>query len=90
MAERLCGPECCEQDKPHRDPAPDWIGDYPVIHGESDDEVPGTRRFNGLYTEGPDMWCLCGHPNYLTCPGWYRGEGTVFGMTIQSAEETQQ
>lgn len=48
----------------------------PVLHlrhGERDSEcplpldVPGTGGWNGVYHELPDVFCLCGHPNYLTC-----------------------
>ncbi|MCW2767575.1 MAG: hypothetical protein JWO11_3534 [Nocardioides sp.] len=75
MSERLCGPDCLTPDMAHRNPEPDWIGDYPVMHGESDHEVPDSRHFNGLYTEGPEAYCLCGHPMYQSCPGWYGGGG---------------
>lgn len=66
---------------PHREPEPDWIGNMPVEHGESDHPVPDTGGWNGLYTESPDMFCLCGHPNYMTCPMWPRGD--VGGWTIE-------
>lgn len=75
--DRLCGPDCPTPDLPHRDPEPDWIGDYPVMHGESEYSVPGM--------EWNDMYCLCGHPNYLMCPAWWNGEG-VMGMTIERGE----
>lgn len=67
---RLCGPDCPVPSAEHRDPAPDWIGETPVMHGESDIAVPGTGGWNGLYMESPDMYCLCGHPVYYTCPRW--------------------
>lgn len=67
---RLCEPGCPTPIYPHREPEPDWIGDAPVMHGESDHPVPSTGGWNGLYTASPDMYCLCGHPNYLTCPYW--------------------
>jgi hypothetical protein len=82
---RLCGTEWCTGDL-HREPEPDWIGDMPIIHGESEIPVPGTGGWNGLYTESPDHYCLCGHPNYLTC--WeYATGGGIQSMTIERAGE---
>jgi hypothetical protein len=77
---RLCGPDCPTPELPHRDPEPDWIGNYPVEHGESDYPVPGTGGWNGLYTESRDMYCLCGHPDYMWCPMW--PSGGIGGLTI--------
>ncbi len=84
---RLCGPDCPTPDLLHIDAEPDWIGDYPVMHGESDREVPASKVHNGLYWQGPEMYCLCGHPAYQMCPGWWSGEGTVFGMTIERGSD---
>ena len=36
------------------DPVIAWVGDVAVIHGERDDSE----------------MCLCGAPDYLTCPDW--------------------
>lgn len=69
-AQRLCEPGCPDPGEPHREPEPDWIGDEPLLHGESERPVPGTGGFNGFYTVIPDAYCLCGHPNYVTCPKW--------------------
>lgn len=66
-----CGPDCMWPDRPHVEARIDWIGDWPLAHGEDEDRtVPGTGGWNGLYTESPDNYCLCGHPNYMTCPRW--------------------
>lgn len=81
---RLCGPGCPTPDEPHLDPEPDWIGDYPVMHGESERPVPGTGGWNGLYRALPDMYCLCGHPGHFSCPGQFTGG--IAGMTIERAE----
>jgi hypothetical protein len=86
---RLCGPECWCPDTPHREPEPDWIGDWPIMHGESEHPVPGTRRrLTDYYTTGPDMYCLCGHPNHLTCPE-STGEGSVLGMEIHRSSNEE-
>jgi hypothetical protein len=46
--------------------------------------VPGTGGWNGLYVESPDAYCLCGHPNYMTCVGqWEHG---LASMTIYRVE----
>jgi hypothetical protein len=82
---QLCGPGCTVPDLPHREPEPDWIGDHPVMHGESETPVPGTGGWNGVYTELPDAYCLCGHPIYFTCPHWL--DGGIFGMTIERTDD---
>ena len=46
-----------------------WVGDVAVIHGERDDSE----------------MCLCGAPDYLTCPDWIAGNGTVSSLTFTSA-----
>jgi hypothetical protein len=84
MPERLCGPDCCVPNEPHIDPEPDWIGNYPVMHGESERPVPGTGGWNGVYNASPDMYCLCGHPNDMTCPEQI--SGGIGGMTIDPAD----
>lgn len=82
---RLCGPECSVPHLPHLAPEPDWIGDYPVMHGESERPVPGSGTPYGAYRGLPDAYCLCGHPDYLTCPeAW--GDGSVWGMTITAED----
>ncbi len=79
MAElRLCGPDCQSPDVPHLDPEPDWIGDFPVMHGESDRPVPGSGHYLYGFYSGDDAYCLCGHPNYMTCPE----PSSLLGMEI--------
>lgn len=79
-----CGGDCPTPALAHREPEPDWIGDMPIMHGESDYEVPGS----GFIPEGYgirlaiEQYCLCGHPNYLSCPGWFNGGG-IGGMVIE-------
>jgi hypothetical protein len=62
-----------------------------IEHGERDalngDPLPHTvpnsgGGWNGLYTEWPDVYCLCGHPNYLTCEAW--PAGGVMGLTVHN------
>ena len=82
---RLCG---CPSDAPeHIDPEPDWIGDWPIMHGESERPVPGTSHMLYGHPSIPDAYCLCGHPNYLMCPEAFV-EGSVLGYGVESAEET--
>lgn len=84
MNELQCGPECIYPAVPHAEPIIDWIGDSPLAHGESERPVPGTGGWNGLYNESPDAYCLCGHPNYLTCPrGWTEG---IASWAIEASE----
>jgi hypothetical protein len=76
MSDRLCGPDCRVADELHIEPEVDWIGDMPIMHGESDRPSPighGSHR--------PDPYCLCGHPDYMTCPGWL--DGGIAGMEIE-------
>ena len=40
-----------------------------IIHGERDDSE----------------MCLCGAPDYLTCPDWIAGNGTVSSLTFTTA-----
>lgn len=63
-----CG---CDSREGHAEPFVD-----PVLylrHGERDDDcslphaVPGTGYWTGYYHSLPDVYCFCGHPNYLTC-----------------------
>jgi hypothetical protein len=62
----------------------------PVMHGESDHLVPdsgydyplGDGRTVRL---GIESYCLCGHPNYFTCPEW--PAGGIASMTIHRNEE---
>ena len=51
------------------DPVIAWIGGVAIIHGERDDSE----------------MCLCGAPDYLTCPDWIAGNGTVSSLTFTSA-----
>lgn len=88
MSELQCGPECWTPDEPHAEPVIDWIGDWPLAHGESERPVPGTDVFNGLYTPAPDAYCLCGHPNYMTCPRWI-SEGLA-SMTFSAVTQPTQ
>jgi hypothetical protein len=92
--ERLCNPDCCDPDGPHVDAVVGWIGDFPLTHGERDEmngdplphDVPGTSYRVGGFVVAGDTYCLCGHPNYLTCPGAF-GEGSVLGVTIERSSE---
>mgnify|MGYP001104035584 CR=1 FL=1 len=84
---RLCGDDCPTPDLPHIDPEPDWIGNVPIMHGESEHIVPLTHdqaRSRPLF--GGDPYCLCGHPNYLLCPEAF-GDGSILGMTIAPPED---
>lgn len=83
MADLTCGPDCPTPDATHADPEWDWIGDHPLAHGESERTVPGTGGWNGVYTESPDPYCLCGHPDYVTCPR--RLTEGIFSLEIVSA-----
>lgn len=66
-------PESTEQ---WLEPIVDWIGDFPVSHGERDDLDPAHP-----------LRCLCGHPGeYITCPEAF-GEGSILGATISKAED---
>lgn len=85
--DRLCGPDCPTPDEPHREPEPDWIGDYPVMHGESDHQVPGSGHdmtgWGGhTYRCCRANYCLCGHPDYQSCPAYWNGGG-IAGLTIE-------
>jgi len=83
---RLCGPTCPTPDLTHLPAEPDWIGNYPIYHGESDHKVPGTGGWNGTYAEAAEMYCLCGHPSYQLCPEWWFGGG-IGGLTIARDED---
>jgi hypothetical protein len=77
---RPCG---CPSDAPgHREPEPDWIGDTPILHGESEYPVPGTERVICGVRCSPEMYCLCGHPWHRMCPG-------VWGDSIMDIELTR-
>lgn len=58
MSELQCGPECMWPERQHLEPTVDWIGNAPLAHGEDENRSD----------EDGDAYCLCGHPNYLTCP----------------------
>ena len=64
---RLCGPGCSQPNSMHAAPIVDWVGDWPISHGERD----------------ADQRCLCGHPDYLTCPQ-VMGEGSIYMLTIEA------
>ena len=51
------------------DPVIAWVGAVAVSHGEGDDRE----------------MCLCGATDYLTCPDWIAGNGTVSSLTFTSA-----
>ena len=51
------------------DPVIAWVGPVAILHGERDDSE----------------MCLCGAPDYLTCPDWIAGNGTVSSLTFTSA-----
>ena len=85
MTTRPCGTDCPTPDAEHRAPEVDWIGDWPILHGESDHSVPGTGGWNGVYHEAPDMYCLCGHPNHLMCPA---SDGGIQSMAITRGEQS--
>lgn len=79
-----CG---CESRDGHVDPFED-----PVLflrHGErsyDDPEphyVPGSGiDYGGGYIGSPDAYCLCGHPNYLTCEE--RDGGGMTSVTVHN------
>jgi hypothetical protein len=83
-----CG---CLDREDHVDPTLD--PDLMLGHGERAErcgdappyEVPGTGGWNGLYIESPDGYCLCGHPNYMTCAGYW-GHG-LMTMTIARTDD---
>jgi hypothetical protein len=62
-----------------------------IEHGERDGlnhdpephAVPGTGGWNGLYTASWDVYCLCGHPDYMSCEAWANGGG-VAGLTMHN------
>jgi hypothetical protein len=80
--ERPCG--CPADAADHVDPEPDWIGDTPIMHGESERPAPGSSHTLYGYPSLPDMYCLCGHPSYLTCPETWGG--SVMDMEIRRAD----
>jgi hypothetical protein len=76
-----CG---CDDRERHVEPYVDAV--LHVRHGERgcDDDpqpwhVPGTESCLGFL----DAYCLCGHPNYMTCAAWADGD-IVAGLTIQN------
>jgi hypothetical protein len=77
---RACGPKCPTPDLPHRDPEPEWIGNTPILHGESDWQL-FDERWQSL-----GAYCLCGHPNYMMCPGVWAEEDTIDQVTIRPPE----
>ena len=73
-------PENSGSDKSKRlEPMVDWVGDFPVTHGE---------RGHDLDPVNP-MACLCGFndPDYFYCPD-SDGEGSIMGATISKDTET--
>lgn len=82
-----CG---CTNREDHLDPILDV--ELLIGHGERSElcgdpppyEVPGSSQvINGWLVTG-DAYCLCGHPNYLTCLAWGEGHG-VYGLTLAPA-----
>lgn len=74
MRELACGPQCIWPNRSHLEPEIDWIGNSPLAHGESErNDSTG------------DAYCLCGHPQYLTCPRWAT-EG-LMSSTIQRGND---
>jgi len=69
----------CVHNRVHLGSVVEWIGNTPISHGERDgsDEQP-----NGPY-EHP---CLCGHPDFMTCPSEIAGVGGIYNLTIRKAE----
>ena len=64
MTTKTCDDHCWHpDDKPHLEPEVEWVGDMPLMHGERD--VPSG--------DPQSEYCLCGRPNYLTCPEWITG-----------------
>ena len=69
---RLCGSSCPVPDERHREPELIWHRDHVgPLHGES------LRVVSRWGMPGPDggprydpAYCLCGHPDHTTCPGW--------------------
>ena len=55
------------------DPVIAWVGPVAILHGERDDD---------------SEMCLCGRPEYLTCPDWLAGNGTVSSLIFQVAPES--
>lgn len=62
-APRLCGALCPWPREPHLEPIM-WDG---AGHGPRDQR------------EVDRLFCLCGHPNYLTCPAWL-SDATATGV----------
>ena len=81
LGTRPCG--CPADAVDHVDPEPDWIGNVPIIHGESERPVPGTSHLLYGFPSMPDAYRLCGHPNYLTCPETWGG--SVMDLEIRLA-----
>jgi hypothetical protein len=75
---RPCG--CPADANNHTDPEPDWIGDTPIMHGESERPVPGSSHMLYGYPSLPDMFCLCGHPFHMSCPAYLGIDGWGDGV----------
>jgi hypothetical protein len=82
---QVCG---CDTRDGHAEPHVDPLFGI-AHHGKRDPredppphEVPGSGGWNGLYTESPDAYCLCGHPNYLSCYAWATGDN-LSAVTIE-------
>lgn len=78
MTKRPCG--CPVDVAGHAEIEPDWTGDTPVMHGESDRPVPGSSHMLYGYPSLPDAYCLCGHPPYQLCPAWLGIDGWGGGV----------
>lgn len=81
-----CG---CATREEHADPHVDPT--LHIEHGERSElnndplphDVPDTGGWNGTWTRSPDIYCLCGHPDYITCAAWLAGDG-VLGLTLHN------
>ena len=86
MMTRPCG---CPTNAPaHAAIEPDWIGNTPIMHGESERPVPGTSHMLYGRPSIPDNYCLCGHAPYQHCPGtWPETYDTgAWGGTVMNLE----
>lgn len=54
------------------EPMVDWIGNWPISHGER-------GEWNDAVNPGA---CLCGVEDYWQCPDWLAGEGLA-GLAVE-------
>ncbi len=68
-----------------------WCPSIDVCAICADSECDGIGCISDLDPNDPDQQphleqlCLCGAPDYLTCPDWIAGNGTVSSLTFTSA-----